>query len=76
METDKISREGDVGIKFNQDMQVPDVIDTKKDEDGRRRLYVQNYEVCPITKRRRLVGLSELDVSRDIMDVSFVTVSD
>lgn len=76
METDKISREGDVAIKFNQEMQVPSIISQKKDKTGRRVLYLQNFEICKDTGKRRLVGLSELDVSRDILDVTFVTVSD
>ena len=76
METEKISREGDVKIGFNQPMQVPGIIKQDKDKDGRRRLFVQSFDTCPVTHRRKLVGLSELDVSRDILDVTFVTVSD
>ena len=76
METDKISREGDVQIKFNQEIRVPNFIVNDKDKQGKRHLYVQHFATCPATNKRRLVGLSELDVSRDLIDVSFVTVSD
>ena len=76
METKKISREGDVDIQFNQKMQVPDIIKQDKDKDGRRKLFIQSFITCPTTNRRRLVGLSELDVTRDILDVTFVTQSD
>jgi hypothetical protein len=37
---------------------------------------IQNFAEDSITGRRRLVGLSELDVSRDIMDFKFLTNSD
>jgi hypothetical protein len=41
-----------------------------------RMLVVQNFVDDPSSGRRRLVGLSELDVSRDVMDVKFITDSD
>jgi len=41
-----------------------------------RKLMVQNFEDDPTTGRRRLVGLSELDVSRDVVDFKFITDSD
>jgi len=43
---------------------------------NRRMLLVQNFEEDPISGRRRLVGLSQLDVSRDVMDFKFITDSD
>ena len=76
METGKVDREGNVGLDFNQKMQVPSIITQKKDKTGKRKLYLQNFEICKVTDKRRLVGLSELDVSRDILDVTFVTKSD
>lgn len=39
-------------------------------------LTVQNFAEDSVTGRRRLVGLSELDVSRDVMDFKFITTSD
>jgi hypothetical protein len=42
----------------------------------RRMLMVQNFAEDSITGRRRLVGLSELDVSRDILDFKFITTAD
>ena len=41
-----------------------------------RKLAIQNFAEDPLTGRRRLVGLSELDVSRDVMDFKFITDSD
>ena len=40
METKKISREGDVGLDFNDPVMVPDAIKSSKGKDGRRRLYI------------------------------------
>lgn len=40
---------------------------------GGRRLVVQNFVDDPVTGKRRLVGLSELDVSRDVMDLKYIT---
>lgn len=37
---------------------------------------IQNFANDPISGRRRLVGLSELDVSRDVIDFNFLTNSD
>ena len=37
---------------------------------------MQNFAEDTLTGRRRLVGLSELDVSRDVMDFKFMTNSD
>lgn len=39
METKKISREGDVGLDFNDKVMVPDAITSMK-KDGKRRLYI------------------------------------
>ena len=74
METKKISREGEVGLKFSDKIMVPDTI--SQELDGRRRLYIMNYHVNSQTGKRRLIGLSELDVTRDVMDFTFVTNSD
>ena len=41
-----------------------------------RMLMIQNYAEDPLSGRRRLVGLSELDVGRDVMDFKFMTDSD
>ena len=76
METDKVTREGDVALKFNQKMVVPAVITGKKPTGRKQRALLQRFDTCPATNKRRLVGLSELDVSRDVLDVTFVTLSD
>ena len=34
---------------------------------------MQNFAEDSITGKRRLVGLSELDVSRDVMDFKYIT---
>lgn len=41
-----------------------------------RKLMIQNFVDDPMSGRRRLVGLSELDVSRDVMDFKYITTSD
>ncbi len=40
METGKVDREGNVGLDFNQKMQVPSIITQKKDKTGKRKLYL------------------------------------
>lgn len=50
--------------------------DTSLTSGNSRRLAIQNFAEDPLTGRRRLVGLSELDVSRDVMDFKFITDSD
>ena len=49
METKKISREGDVGMEFNQKMRVPSMITQKKTKEGKLRLLLQNFDTCPVT---------------------------
>jgi len=76
MKTGKIDREGSVGIDFNQPTQVPDFVRGQADENGRRRLYLLNYGFSTVAGKRKLIGLAELDVSRDLVDFSLVTTSD
>lgn len=59
-------------------MKVPPgiTIDVGPGSEQGRRLYIQNYLTDPVTKKRRLIGLSELDVTRDIVDFTFVTTAD
>jgi len=70
VKTSKVTREGGLGIKSNQKMEKPSFL-TKG-----RRLYIQNYEEHPVTGRRVLIGLTELDVQRDVVDLSFITETD
>lgn len=66
------SRSGGCGLRSNVRMYRPAFL-----RFGRsRKLAIQNFAEDPITGRRRLVGLSELDVSRDVMDFNFITDSD
>ena len=37
---------------------------------------IQNFVEDSVTGRRSVVGLSELDVSRDVLDFKFITDSD
>ena len=67
-----MNRMGDSAMKSNVKM-APNPLVTSK---SRRMLMVQNFVDDAVTGRRRLVGLSELDVSRDVMDVKFITTSD
>lgn len=68
----EMNRMGDSAMKSNVPMAPsPLITNTKK-----RMLMVQNFVDDSVTGRRRLVGLSELDVSRDVMDVKFITTSD
>jgi hypothetical protein len=68
----KQKRDGSNVTKSNVKMGKPPVSTAKKG----RMLVVHNFEDDPFTGRRRLVGLSELDVGRDVMDVKFITDSD
>jgi len=69
------NRNGGVKIESNVPTHAPDFFQTKPKE-GSKRLLVQNFDDDVFTGRRRLVGLSELDVSRDVMDFKFITNSD
>lgn len=71
-----MTREGDIEFGFNTPLHVPGFIKGEPDEKGRRRLYIQNFADCPETGRRRLLGLSELDVGRDVVSFQYVTQSD
>jgi len=66
------TRSGENKMKSNVEFGEPPVV---KSRNGRM-LMVQNFVDDPMTGRRRLVGLSELDVSRDVMGVQFITTSD
>ena len=68
----KQTRSGENKMSSNVEFGDPPVVQAK----NRRMLMVQNFEQDPMTGRRRLVGLSELDVSRDVMGVQFITTSD
>jgi hypothetical protein len=56
-----VDRSGNIKMKFNQPLAVPGFIDQGDSSDA---------------KARRLVALSELNVARDIMDVTFVKTSE
>ena len=71
-----MSREGDVKFSFSRPLEVPSFIRGEEDENGRRRLFVQNYETCPTSGKRRLIGLSELDVGRDVVKLKYFTETD
>lgn len=73
VEPAKITKEGDLGLPFSTEMEVPSFVRSVKDDKGRRRLYVENFSTCSVTGKRKLIGLSELDVSRDIVDFVYVT---
>lgn len=55
---DKISRNGDIDIKFNQPLFVPE------------------FESNDESRGRQLIKLSEIDVGRDLFEVSFFQLSD
>lgn len=63
---DKINRKGALAMNFNQDMLVPAlVVGSSK---GVTRLMVESFFDCPTTGKRRLIGLSEIDLARDLLD--------
>ena len=72
----KMSREGDIKFSFSRELEVPSFIRGEEDENGRRRLYVQNFDTCRTTGKRRLIGLSELDVGRDVVKLKYFTKTD
>jgi hypothetical protein len=73
--TGKMDASGGLPINTNQPT-VPVGITSAKDPKGRRRMYVQNFYEHPVTGKRQLIGVSELDVSRDVVDLSFITETD
>jgi hypothetical protein len=75
MNTGVMNREGGISLNFSEPLHVPDLVKTT-DASGNRRLYIQNFKNHPVTGRRQLIGVSQLDVSRDILDFDFVTESD
>ena len=46
METKKADREGNTEIGFSDKIMVPEAISLMNKQDGRRRLFIMNYEVC------------------------------
>ena len=72
----KMSREGDIKFAFSRKLIVPSFVKGEPDDFGRRRLFVQNFETCPISGKRRLIGLSELDVGRDVVKLKYFTRTD
>ena len=66
------TRSGGCGLRSNVAMYRPAFLTSRNS----RKLAIQNFAEDPHTGRRRLVGLSELDVSRDVMDFKFITDSD
>lgn len=75
VETGKLSREGALPIKMSAPCEVPDIFSTT-DANGNRRLYIQNFIEHPVTGKRQLVGVAELDVTRDVVSLDFVTNTD
>lgn len=75
VETGKLSREGALPIKMSAPCEVPDIFSTT-DASGNRRLYIQNFVEHPVTGKRQLVGVAELDVTRDVVSLDFVTNTD
>ena len=76
MRTGRVDREGAYQIDFSDPTKVPDFVMGTDKVDGRRRLYLINYREHPTTRARTLVGLGELDVTRDLVDFAVVTTSD
>jgi len=72
----KMSREGDVKFSFSRPLEVPGFIKGEEDSLGRRRLFIQNFVDCPNSGKRRLIGLSELDVGRDVVKLKYFTKTD
>jgi hypothetical protein len=64
------NRNGECKLNSNVEIHQPDFL-----QKGRK-LMIQNFVEDPLSGRRRLVGLSELDVARDVMDFKFMTDSD
>lgn len=76
VKTGKMDASGGLPIKPNQptvDLGIASSVDPKT---GRRRLFIQNFYEHPVTGRRQLLGVSELDVQRDVMDLTFITETD
>ena len=76
VKTGKMDASGGLPIKPNQPTVPLGITGSKDPKTGRRRLFVQNFIDHPVTGRRQLLGVSELDVQRDVVDLTFITETD
>lgn len=69
-----MDREGNLGMKFNQKLMVPGFI---KQADSREESDAKSTDSASDSKEgRQLIALSEIDVARDVMDVTFQKTTD
>lgn len=54
---------------------VPALI-VREDAQGVKRLLAQNFVECSKTGKRRLIGLSEIDLARDLLNFQLLTKAD
>lgn len=76
VKTGKVDSSGGLPIKSNQPTVPLGITSSTDPKTGRRRMFVQNFYDHPVTGKRQLIGVSELDVSRDVVDLSFITETD
>jgi len=74
--TGTMDSEGHLNINVNQPTVPLGFTSTTDPKSGRRRMYIQNFYDHPVTGKRQLIGVSELDVSRDVVDLTFITETD
>jgi hypothetical protein len=67
----KVDREGNIAMKFNQKLMVPGFISqAKSDSEAKPTDSTSDSKESGETPRQ-LIALEEIDVARDIMDVTF-----
>lgn len=76
VKTGDMDASGGLPIKSNQPTIPLGITSTTDPKTGRRRMYVQNFVDHPVSGKRQLIGVSELDVSRDVVDLTFITETD
>lgn len=76
VETGTMDASGGLPINSNQPTEPLGITSSTDPKTGRRRMYIQNFYDHPTTGKRQLLGVSEIDVSRDVVDLTFITETD
>jgi hypothetical protein len=76
VKTGKMDASGGLPINTNQKTVPLDITGSTDPNTGRRRMFVKNFYDHPVTGKRQLLGVSELDVQRDVVDLTFITETD
>jgi len=76
VKTGDMDASGGLPINSNQKTVPLGITGSTDPKTGRRRMFVTNFFDHPVTGKRQLLGVSELDVQRDVVDLTFITETD